>query len=231
MEGRILQKPSRDRRIIGLTGGIGMGKTTVANYLAAAYHLPILDADLYARQAVEPGSEIFNEILERYGLGIRQSNGLLDRRRLGQIIFSNAAERWWLEQRIHPYVRDRFVQALATLEPGLAFQTIVLVVPLLFEARMTDLVSEIWVVYCSHEKQIERLIQRDYDFSEGDDRLRLAEIQARIDSQMSIDKKIAGANVVIDNSSTEEALQQQIDQIMVQQFPANELTTHSSRTE
>src|SRR6476646_12264836 len=73
------------QRIIGLTGGIGMGKTTVSNYLASAYQLPILDADLYAREAVGPDSTVFQDIIERYGVGILLANGELDRRRLGKI--------------------------------------------------------------------------------------------------------------------------------------------------
>jgi dephospho-CoA kinase len=126
----------------------------------------------------------------------------LDRTRLGEIVFNNSAERLWLEQRIHPYVRDRFQTTLAKLHKH-AIPIVVLVVPLLFEARMTDLVNEIWVVYCPAEKQVERLIQRD--------RLDLNQIQARINSQMAIAEKIRQADVVLDNSSTPEALLQQVD--------------------
>ncbi|GET37462.1 dephospho-CoA kinase [Microseira wollei] len=190
------------RRIIGLTGGIGTGKSTVSNYLASHYNLPVLDADIYAREAVEPGSQVLEEIQERYGFGILLPDGKLDRLRLGQIVFSSPSERLWLEQRIHPYVRDRITAQLDTLDPQ-KYPTVVLVVPLLFEARMTDLVTEIWVVACDQTQQVERVKSRDG--------LPLEEIQSRINSQMSIEKKLAQANVVLDNSSTPEALLKQVD--------------------
>lgn len=190
------------RRIIGLTGGIGTGKTTVSNYLTRHYHLPVLDADIYAREAVQLGSEVLEEIKERYGLSILLPDGKLDRLRLGQIVFSSPAERLWLEQRIHPYVRDRFTAQLQLLNPQ-DYPTVVLVVPLLFEARMTDLVTEIWVVRCDQTQQFERL-----QFRDG---LPLEQIQSRINSQMSIEKKVAQADVILDNSSTTEELLKQVD--------------------
>ena len=191
------------RRIIGLTGGIGTGKTTVSDYLANHYNLPVLDADIYAREAVQPGSEVLEEIQERYGLGILLPDGKLDRLRLGQIVFSSASERLWLEQRIHPYVRDRITAQLNTLDSE-KYPTVVLVIPLLFEARMTDLVTEIWVVACDQNQQFERVKSRDG--------LPLEQIQSRINSQMSMEKKLAQANVILDNSSTPEALLKQVDE-------------------
>lgn len=196
-------------RTIGLTGGIGMGKTTISNYLATVRQLPVLDADVYAREAVEPGSSVLYEIVERYGPSILMPNGRLDRARLGEIIFNSPPERLWIEQRIHPYVRDRItteLQELARRHVAIA----IVVVPLLFEARMTDLVNEIWVVNCSREQQIERLMQRDVEGS-GDGHLSLEQIHARIDSQMPIGQKISHANVIIQNASTLDDLFKQID--------------------
>lgn len=80
-------------RLIGITGGIGSGKTTVSNYLKEKYQLPIWDADIYARQAVEIGSPILNEILDRYGSDLVLSDGNLNRPRLGEIVFNQAEER------------------------------------------------------------------------------------------------------------------------------------------
>jgi dephospho-CoA kinase len=187
------------KRIIGLTGGIATGKTTVANYLANAYHLPILDADIYARDAVCVGSPILDAIALRYGKQILLANGDLNRQKLGEIIFHNPEERFWIENVIHPYVRDRFQGEISTSTT----KTLVLVVPLLFEAGMTDLVTEIWVVYCSEQQQLERLMQRN--------NLTLEQAQARIHSQMSITEKAARADVILDNSSTLEALLKQVD--------------------
>jgi dephospho-CoA kinase len=187
------------KRIIGLTGGIATGKTTVSNYLAHRYQLPVLDADIYAREAVQVGSPIHSKICDRYGSGVQLPDGTLNRKRLGEIVFSNPAQRQWLEQQIHPYVRDRFQSELNTL----VAPTIVFVVPLLFEAGMTDLVTEIWVVTCSPEQQLKRMIERD--------RLSLEQAQSRINSQLPLAEKVARADVVLDNSSTPEALLKQVD--------------------
>jgi dephospho-CoA kinase len=196
-------------RVIGLTGGIGMGKTTISNYLASVHGLPVLDADVYAREAVQSGSVVLKQITDRYGSLLRLPDGSLDRVRLGEIVFSSPAERHWLEQQIHPYVRDRMVadlKALAEQHQPVA----VVVVPLLFEARMTDLATEIWVVHCSREQQIERMVQRE---SSGNQQrqVSLEQIHARIESQMPIEQKLRRANMILDNSSTEEGLFQQID--------------------
>ncbi|NJP11483.1 MAG: dephospho-CoA kinase [Leptolyngbyaceae cyanobacterium RU_5_1] len=202
---------STSQRIIGLTGGIAMGKTTVSNYLATVHHLPILDADVYARQSVEPGMSILISIVERYGSGILLPNGSLNRQRLGDIIFNSPAERLWVEQCIHPYVRDRLIEAISTppLNEAERYPIVVMVIPLLFEARMTDLVTETWVVRCPTEHQLERLMQRD--------RLTLEHAQARINSQMAIQRKIACADVIVDNSSTINALYRQIDYYLAHQ--------------
>jgi dephospho-CoA kinase len=79
------------KRIIGLTGGIGTGKTTVSNYLANRHQLPVLDADIYAREAVQLGSPVLSKIFERYGSGVQLPDGTLNRKRLGEIVFSNPA--------------------------------------------------------------------------------------------------------------------------------------------
>ncbi len=189
----------KEMRVIGLTGGIATGKTTVSNYLATVYHLPILDADIYARVAVGVGSPVLEAIAQRYGSDILLPDGSLNRQQLGQLVFSSPAERQWLEQQIHPYVRDRMLEAIQEL----TLPTVVLVVPLLFEAGMTDLVTEIWVVRCSRQQQLERLMQRS--------KLTLEEAQARINSQMPLEEKAARADVVLDNSSTSEALLKQVD--------------------
>ncbi|MEG4534109.1 dephospho-CoA kinase [Microcoleus sp. D2_18a_D3] len=237
-------------RRIGLTGGIATGKTAISNYLADACGFPILDADIYAREAVNPGSPILDSIVKRYGAGILLPDGNLNRPELGSIIFCNADERQWLEQQIHPYVRRRLVeetqsciaasslvsqgtQDLGTktqetdlfyhhqkLEPSIVEKkpgfcakadtlTLVLVVPLLFEANMTDLCTEIWVVYCSPEVQLERLMQRDglsYDRA-----------NARINAQLPLAQKCQQADVVLDNSSTLDSLFLQVD-VQVSRF-------------
>ncbi len=187
------------KRIIGLTGGIGTGKTTVSNYLAHHHQIPVLDADIFAREAVQLGSPVLSKIYDRYGAGIQLSDGTLNRKCLGEIVFSQPLERQWLEQQIHPFVRSRFQSELDTL----VAPTVVLVVPLLFEAGMTDLVTEIWVVSCSPEQQLRRMMERD--------RFSLEQAQARINSQLPLQEKLRSADVVLDNSSTPDSLLKQVD--------------------
>lgn len=187
-----------------------MGKTLISDYLAKNHHLPVLDTDLYARDAVMPGTAVLEAIADRYGSGILLPNGTLNRQRLGEIIFNSPAERLWVEQCIHPYVRDRLIEAMHTppLNDVKYYPTVVMVIPLLFEARMTDLVTEIWVVTCPQDVQSQRLMERD--------RLSREEAQIRIASQMPIEKKIAHADVVIDNSSSTEELFRQIEAHLAQ---------------
>jgi dephospho-CoA kinase len=198
-------------RIIGLTGGIATGKTAISNYLADTYGFPILDADIYAREAVHPGSPILDSIVERYGASILVPDGNLNRSELGNIIFCNPAERQWLEQQIHPYVRHRLVETTQSYISELSLVstntlTVVLVVPLLFEANMTDLCTEIWVVYCSPSVQLERLMQRDgLDFDRAN---------ARINTQLPLAEKCQKADRVLDNSSTLDSLFLKIDAIV-----------------
>jgi len=189
----------RQRRIIGLTGGIATGKSTVSDYVHQAYQVPVLDADQYARDAVSQDSPILTLIQKRYGNEILQADGSLDRSRLGQIIFNQPSEKQWLEQQIHPYVRQRIETELSQLSANL----VLVVVPLLFEAKMTDLVTEIWVVTCSPEQQLARVMQRD-GLSE-------TEARSRIASQMPLAQKVAQADGVIHNQTSIAELQQQVE--------------------
>jgi dephospho-CoA kinase len=187
-------------RLIGITGGIGTGKSTVSNYLQTRYNLPIWDADIYARSAVLVGSPILEAISKRYPADILQPDGTLDRRRLGEIIFNDLNERQWLETQIHPYVRNCFEIAISQLAPD---GTAVLAIPLLFEAKMTDLVTESWVISCDRTTQLNRVMARD--------RIDRTAAEIRIDSQMSLADKIVLADVNLDNSTNIKDLERQID--------------------
>lgn len=188
--------------IIGLTGGIATGKSTVAEYLAITYQLPVFDADIYAREAVEPDSPIFTAIVQRYGVRILEEDGSLNRQQLGKIVFSDPQERQWLEQQIHPYARSRFEVQRHTYPATI----LVFVIPLLLEAKMTDLVTQIWVVTCSTAQQQQRLSQRNH--------LSVEQAQNRINAQMPLAEKEKQADIVLDNSTTQEALFIQVDQAM-----------------
>jgi dephospho-CoA kinase len=204
---------SQTPRVIGLTGGIGMGKTTISNYLRDVHHLPVLDSDIYARDVVKPGSQVLAEIVERYGSRILHADGSLNREQLGDIVFNSPPEKLWLEQRIHPYVRDRLTTELHHLQQDEAdYPAIVMVIPLLFEARMTDLVTEIWVVTCPQEQQVQRLLKRENNVRGN--ALTLEQIHARINGQMAIDKKLHQADVVLHNDASTDKLYAQIDRAL-----------------
>lgn len=188
------------QRIIGLTGGIATGKSTVSDYLATTHQLPILDADIYAREAVDLGSPILNTLAQRYGDAILLADGALNRRHLGTIIFNQPDEKQWVEQQIHPFVRQRFTQVSSEYSHT---QTLVYVIPLLFEANLTHLVTEIWVVVCNPKQQQQRLIARNH--------LSESEAQARIENQLPLSEKIAQADWVLDNSDVRTFLYQQVD--------------------
>lgn len=185
------------QRIIGITGGIATGKTTVSDYLHHTYRLPILDADLYAKQALN-GDRLL-KISDRYGKSIFDDKGNLDRRKLGSIVFSSPSDRQWLEELIHPYVKECLISEANRLAPS----TVVMVIPLLFEAKMQDLVTETWAIACDPQQQLQRLINRNH--------LSESEALQRITSQMSQAKKIELADVAIINSDNTEEIVIQVD--------------------
>ncbi len=187
------------KRLIGLTGGIATGKTTVSSYLAEKYHLPVLDADIYAKEAVTKDSPILQSIFAHYGDKVKLPDDNLDRTALGEIIFNNSSEKQWLERQIHPFVRDRFTQELQRTTSA----TVVLAIPLLFEAQLTDMVTEIWVVSCDRSLQIARLQQRNG--------LTFQQAHTRIDSQLPLAEKVSLADVVLDNNADLLHLYTQID--------------------
>ena len=180
------------QRRIGLTGGIATGKSTVGRLLEAE-GLPVLDADHYAREVLAPGSPGAAAVLQRYGDsiradGTRPERPTIDRGALGSIVFSDPSAKHWLEELVHPLVSQRFDQVLAEL---VAESTVVLMIPLLFEAGLEGLCSEVWLVDCDETQQLERLMQRDG--------LGTLEAEARIKAQWPLAKKRPVSDVLIDN--------------------------------
>lgn len=190
------------RRIIGLTGGIATGKSA-AGKIIVLQGFPVADADIIARAAVAPGSLALKQIAQRYGLKILLEDGNLNRTALAQILFQDPVERQWIEQCIHPYVRQKL------LDFSKQHTEACLIVPLLFEAKMTDLVTEIWVVICSVEIQRQRLAQRDH--------LDPKQIEARLESQWPLSQKAALATVVLDNNGELDALVEQVHRALERQ--------------
>lgn len=188
------------QRRIGLTGGIATGKSTVGQLLAGRFGLPVLDADLYAREALAPGSPGALAVLDRYGAPVAATAGdAIDRAALGRIVFADPQERRWLEQLVHPLVRQRFEAELERLADS---PVVVLMIPLLFEAGLESLCSEVWLVMCRPETQLRRLVGRDG--------LQQQEALARIAAQWPLARKQALADRLINNDGDSGALEQQL---------------------
>jgi len=186
--------------VIGLTGGIASGKSTVAK-MFEQLNIPIIDADKIAREVVLPGEETYDKIVETFGDDILQEDGTLNRKKLGAIIFANDDKRQQLNALIHPAIRQRMLkkrdQYIAANE-----RCIVLDIPLLFESNLTHFVEKVIVVYVDEATQLKRLINRDH--------LSETEAKQRMDAQLSLEEKAKQAHVVIDNNGTIEQTKQQL---------------------
>jgi dephospho-CoA kinase len=176
-------------RRIGLTGGIATGKSTVGRVLAERHGIPVLDADQMARDVLAPGTAATLAVLQRYGREVHAGDAppSLDRPALARLVFADPAERRWLEQLVHPLVRAGFQAELQRLK---AEAVVVLMIPLLFEAGLESLCTEIWVVECgSEEEQLQRLQARDG--------LNREAALKRMRAQWPIEEKLARADVLL----------------------------------
>ena len=173
--------------VIGITGGIGCGKTAATDFLSRHGAL-IIDADVESRRLTAPDGDALPKIREAFGPAVFLPDGSLNRRLMGEIVFEHEDERRLLEGIIHPMVQHSMVlQIRKAGEEGVPF--LFLSVPLLFETGMDALCDETWCLTLSEEDQIERVMERDG--------LTRSEVEARIRSQMPMEDKAARANVVI----------------------------------
>ncbi|WP_204668869.1 dephospho-CoA kinase [Gracilibacillus alcaliphilus] len=179
--------------IIGLTGNIATGKSTVSKMLIENYHIPVIDADIIAREVVEPGEPALRKIVQIFGQEVLQSDGSLDRAQLGSIIFADKSKRQQLNAIVHPAVRERMEEKKTALQAD-GYTTIVLDIPLLFENNLTYLVDRTMVVSTTKEVQKQRLMERN--------QLSEEEAEQRMNSQMDLEQKKQLADCVIDNSGT-----------------------------
>lgn len=182
-------------KIIGLTGGIACGKSTVSKALRALGAC-IIDADALAHELSQPNQALFNAYVQRFGMAIVTAGGTLDRAAIARLIFTDPTMRAEVEQISHPLIRRAVEERLRMAEKEQK-RAAVLDVPLLFEAGWDALADEVWVVALPPEEQLTRLLARDKTMSEG-------EARARIAAQMPLAEKCARADVVIDNSGTKE---------------------------
>ena len=176
--------------VVGLTGGIASGKSTVSKLFERAGAV-VIDADLIARQVVEPGKPAWQEIRAQFGRQVFRPDGTLDRKRLGDIVFHQSLLRRKLEAIIHPRVRAQMNESLRKLAVSKPESVVVLDVPLLLETGMDKGLAEVIVVYAPAAVQRRRLMFRD-GFSAD-------QAQARIDAQMPMEQKRSRATLVIDN--------------------------------
>lgn len=188
---------------IGLTGGIGSGKSTVAQWFAK-HGVPVLDADKTVHRLLQADSSTISKLVHEFGPEILGENGEINRSKLGIRIFCEEDARKRLERIVHPRVVECMKDEQAAFrDTGAKF--CVWDVPLLIEAGFEKFVDEVWVVWVPRDLQILRVLARD--------KLSLAEVEARIAAQGSLDEKRQQADVVIDNSGSELETERQLEEI------------------
>lgn len=188
--------------IVGLTGGIGSGKSTVARAFRALGVIAV-DADNASRAVVEPGTPALKAIEEHFGPALILSNGTLNRAALRAIIFSDQQQKVWLEGLLHPLIRDWILSQLH--ESAAKSPYVILESPLLFETDQHQLVSTVLLVDVPVEVQLDRAALRDGNTRE--------QIQSIIDSQMSRDEKCDRADIVFDNALSEQSIAPRVAQL------------------
>lgn len=190
--------------VIGLTGGIASGKSTVSQMIKEL-GIPVIDADLEARRAVEKGEAAYDEIVATFGKEILLETGEIDRLKLGGIIFNDENKRQSLNNIVHPAVRKRMLEQKESLMKS-GEPIIVMDIPLLFESQLAYMVDRTLVVYVDENVQLQRLMDRN-NFTEE-------EAMARIRSQMPLEQKSKLADAIIDNNGELDETRQQLETII-----------------
>ena len=189
----ILQKLKNNQRRIGLTGGIASGKSTITNFIREHTSIPIIDADNLSRELIKPNTYGYKKILDYFGNQIinnkNNSGKSINRKLLKNIIFNNSESKEWIEKLLHPLVKEKMVKECSQYDNS---QTILLVIPLLFEAKFEDICTEIWLVKCPKKLQKKRLIKRD--------KISEKEANKNINLQLSFAEKRKLSDVILDNS-------------------------------
>ncbi|EME2737751.1 TPA: dephospho-CoA kinase [Staphylococcus aureus] len=190
-------------KVIGLTGGIASGKSTVSELLSV-FGFKVVDADKAAREAVKKGSKGLAQVREVFGDEAIDENGEMNRHYMGDLVFNHPEKRLELNAIIHPIVRDIMEEEKQEyLKQG---YNVIMDIPLLFENELENTVDEVWVVYTSESIQMDRLMQRN--------NLSLEDAKARVYSQISIDKKSRMADHVIDNLGDKLELKQNLERLL-----------------
>lgn len=195
-------------QIVGLTGGIASGKSSVSQWLLARGFV-VSDADLIAKEVVMLGEVAYQKVVERFGESILAADSSINRRKLGEIVFGDKTAREDLNAIIHPEVIKKLQQQVTQRREEIATGNVaekrlplILDVPLLFEAGLDVICDEVWLVWVTAEVQLKRLMERDG--------LGQTSAVKRIQAQMPLDEKSALADVIIDNSSTWKETERQL---------------------
>ena len=188
--------------LVGLTGGIGSGKSTVSRMLEERGAV-VFDADILARQAVEPGTPGHDAVIERFGANVLGPAGEIDREALAEIVFADPEARRALEEVVHPEVRRRFAEGAELYRD--TDRVVVLTAPLLVETGMHSAFDVLVVVSAPVEAQVERL-HRQRGMSEE-------QARARIAAQLPLEDKAAVADVIVDNDGSIPELERQVDRL------------------
>ncbi|WCJ38839.1 dephospho-CoA kinase family [Euphorbia peplus] len=193
-------------RMVGLTGGIASGKSTVSN-LFKSHGIPVVDADIVARDVLKKDTGGYKKVVAAFGEDILQANGEVDRPKLGQIVFSDPGKRQLLNRLLAPYISSGiFYEILKLWLKGC--KVVVLDIPLLFETKMDKMTKPIIVVWVDAETQLQRLMARDQTVQE--------EAMNRINAQMPLDSKRSKADIVIDNTGSLEDLKEKFQEVLLQ---------------
>lgn len=195
-------------KILGLTGGIASGKTTVSNYFKSL-DIPVIDGDKTARQLMQTDQMLVKEIEESFGPTVLQVDGLIDRKELGQLVFQSADKRRQLDEIVQPRIRAALLNQLDHLiKQDQAL--IVLDIPLLYEKKYDEIVDEVMVVAVDFQTQKDRLMKRNPELTETD-------ALNRIQSQLPLEEKVTRADLVIDNNHSIEKTFEQVNEWLEKQ--------------
>ena len=191
--------------IIGLTGGIGTGKSTVSNFLREQ-NFAIVDADLISREVVEPGKPLLKELEEAFGSEIINEDGSLNRKGLAAIVFNDVEQRKLMDSIMHKEILAEMRRCMESYQEQGTHQGIIIDAPLLFEIGLEKWCGQVWLVTADMDIRIQRVCARDNAVPE--------EVEARIRNQMSDDEKRKLSDEILDNSGTLESLHKQITELL-----------------
>jgi dephospho-CoA kinase len=198
--------------VVGLTGGIGSGKSTVAQ-LFSELQVPVIDADLIARQVTQPQTLALQQIVDYFGPSILKADQTLDREKLRQLVFDDPLKKKWLEELLHPLIIQDIKKQLQALKASYCL----IVIPLLFETGPYSFIDRILVVHTPDETRLKRTQARD--------KTTAADLQKIMASQANTEESLAKAHDVIDNQGNLDELRQQVVRLH-QQYLINQIHNH-----